>query len=227
MSGTLLLFSSRLERDAAFPEGVPAGLPHAIAGIGLVDAALGTARAVAEASPDAILFLGTCGAHRGAEIAVGDIILADDVRIGSGDVASGRMRIPSLLKSTLRADDLLAEAVIEAASEQGFTPLPRRASVSCTLGITENDDLAERLRAYDGSETENLEAFSLLAAAGGIPTAILLGVTNIVGAEGGRGWVANYGRMMRRVGSLALLAPRSRRPGAPSRQEEVVQNREI
>jgi len=203
MSRTLLLFSSDLERDAAFPDGPPVGVPSGVTGVGLVDAAIGTTRLIAEHRPDAIVFVGTCGAYPSSGLEIGDVVVASGVRIGSGDVASGRMRFPSLLPSVLNCDLVLSEIVLSCSpglAEGGRVVSGR---VACTLGVTESDELAGSLRAHDGCDAENLEAFPVLRAAGKIPTLILLGVTNHVGADGGAEWRANYRGMMNAVGSLA------------------------
>ena len=190
----LFLFSSDIERDAAFPEGAPREVRTDIAGVGLVDAAIGATRAIASASPDAIVYLGTCGAHRDARIGVGDIAAATTLRLGSGDVARGDMRIPTLLASELECDRTLTADIVERSSIERARIVP--ATVSCTVGITETDELAAALCAHDGSHVENLEAFSIARAAGAIPVAVLLAVTNIVGAGGGRDWRKNYQHAM-------------------------------
>lgn len=200
----LHLFSSDIELNAAFPDGVPDGLRVGITGVGLVDAALGASRAIAKHRPDAVVFLGTCGAHRGSGLVTGDLVVATGASLGSGDVASGRMRLPGILCSRLQTDEVLSRRFTDVAVDTGIAP--RSAWVSCTLGITENDELARALRDHDGSETENLEIFPVLRAAGDIPTAALLGVTNIVGAGGGADWAANYRSMMLMLGALAVEA---------------------
>ncbi|MEO6046423.1 MAG: hypothetical protein ABIQ57_03005 [Candidatus Kapaibacterium sp.] len=199
--GRLYLFSSELEWSAAFPDGPPDGIATAITGIGLIDAAAGTARAIDSKGPSEIVFLGTCGAHRASGLEIGDIILASDATLGSGDVASGEMRIPSLMPSSIPTDGRLTDLIAEGFAGRGIGT--RRGRISCTLGITESDRLAEILRRFDRSDAENMEAFALLRAAADIPAAVALGVTNIVGAGGGKDWLANFRVMMRRVAAIA------------------------
>lgn len=203
MSRTLLLFSSDLERDAVFPDGTLVGVPHGVTGVGLIDAAIGTSRLLSEHRPDAIVFVGTCGAYPSSGLEIGDVVVASDIRIGSGDIAAGEMRFPSLLPSVRSCDLVLSEMVLSCSS--GLVEGGRVVSgtVACTLGITESDELAGRLREFDGCDVENLEAFSVLHAAGTIPTVVLLGVTNHVGADGGAEWRVNYRRMMEIAGALA------------------------
>lgn len=197
MSRILFLFSSELERDAAFPVGVPDGALTAITGVGLIDAAIATANAVRDTNADAVVYLGTCGAHRESRIPIGAIVVAESVCISSGDVARGEMRMPSLLATRVDCDVQLGMRVARRADD-GRGAIAR-ARVSCTLGVTENDVLAGLLSSTSGCEVENLEAFSVMRAASPRPTAIVLGVTNIVGANGGRDWHANHAPMMQRL----------------------------
>ncbi|MDB5035535.1 MAG: hypothetical protein JWQ98_2776 [Chlorobi bacterium] len=198
--GRLYLFSSELERSAAFPDGPPEGIATAITGVGLIDAAAGTARAIDRKGASEIVFLGTCGAHRASGLEIGDIVLASDVSLGSGDVASGEMRVPSLMPSSIPADGRLTNLIAEGFAGRGIGT--RRGRISCTLGITETDRLADVLYGFDRSDAENMEAFAVLRAAADIPVAVALGVTNIVGAGGGKGWLANFRAMMRRVAEI-------------------------
>lgn len=194
---SLYLFSSDIERDAAFPDGLPPHESFGITGVGLVDAAIGTARLVDQHAPGSVVFIGTCGAYRGSQLVTGDLVVASDVGLGSGDVASGQMRIPALLSSWMRTDRALSELLLARVRAAGMGV--QLASVCCTLGITESDELAERLNEYNRCAVENLEAFALLRAAPDPPVGIVLGVTNFVGAGGGSDWKANYRWVMRKL----------------------------
>lgn len=197
---SLLLFSCDLERDAAFPDGIPTNIHSAIAGVGIIDAALGTARIIEQERPERIIFIGTCGAHRESGLAIGDVVIASETMLATGDVAHGWMRLPSLLKSALRTDATLMEELIAHAADRSETLIPAR--VSCTLGITEEDMLASKLNDFGFGAVENMEAFGVLRAAGDIPTGIVLGITNLVGAGGGRDWLANHKDLMRKAAGL-------------------------
>lgn len=197
MSGVLILFSSEIERVAAFPFGEPAGARIGIAGVGLVDAGIGAARLIDRFDPSCVIFAGTCGAHSGSGVERGEIVLASHVRLGSGDVSRGAMRIPTLLPSVITVDSVLNAHFASLLPE---SIVPALVDCSCTLGITEQEELATRLRDHDGSDVENLELFSILRAAGTIPAIGLMGVTNIVGPQGGSQWRESYRPMMRMVG---------------------------
>jgi nucleoside phosphorylase len=208
MSDVLILFSSDLERDAAYPDGLPEGISTGIAGVGLVDAAIGTAREIAAHQPSALIFAGTCGAYRESGLSIEDVLVAREVRLGSGDVGRKEMRYPTLLQSRLTCDEELSKIVISRSFNTGWEGSVRRGTVACTLGVTETDELAATLYEHDRCDGENLEAVSVLRAAGSIPTAIVLGVTNIVGNGGGSDWRAHYQRMMFTVGHLSAAAVR-------------------
>jgi len=196
----LYLFSSDIELHAAFPDGAPAGLPVAVTGVGLVDAAIGAVRAIERHRPAAVVFLGTCGAHRGSGLAIGDLVVASGASLGSGDVVGGRMRLPEILCSRLQTDEVLSGRFTDVMASAGTSPC--NAWVSCTLGITEDDDLAALLHEQEHAGVENLELFPVLRAAEDIPATALLGVTNIVGVGGGADWRANFRAEMLRLGRI-------------------------
>jgi nucleoside phosphorylase len=206
LSSSILLFSSDLERDAAFPDGAPAHLRTAIAGVGIIDSAIGTVRIIERERPGAVVFIGTCGAHRESGLAIGDMVIASRASLASGDVARGAMRLPSLLNAGLAADEVLMQELINRAAASGTSLKPVR--VSTTLGITEDDVLATELNDYGFGDVENMEAFAVLRAAAlaepSVPAAVLLGITNIVGPGGGRDWAANFKEMMRKAADAVI-----------------------
>ncbi|MCE2504731.1 MAG: hypothetical protein J4G05_11865 [Chlorobi bacterium] len=184
MSRRLWLFSSNLERNAAFPDGTPDGLLTGITGVGLVEAAIGTLRMIAIDEPDEIVYLGTCGAYPGSRLEIEEIISGSVVRIGSGDTLTKKMRLPGPLPSELQCDSELSGRIVDV----------KEASVVCTLGITEESELAKILSRL--GDVENLELFAVLCAAGTIPVAGFLGVTNYVGESGEKEWKENYRSVM-------------------------------
>jgi hypothetical protein len=196
MSRPLILFSHRIEQGAAFAEGAPDGVDVEIAGVGLVDAGIGAARAIDRLDPTCVIFAGTCGAHRQSGLPVGGLHLVSQAFISSGDLARAEMRIPTLLPAVITVDPDLNESF---ASAMLFDEDATAVRCSCTLGVTESDELAEML-AGSGADVENLELFAVLRAAVDRPAAALLGVTNIVGAGGGNDWRVNYGAVMSEIG---------------------------
>ncbi len=203
MSRSLLLFSSALERDAALASDTSTRMAVDTTGVGLVDAAIGTSAAIARFQPESVLYVGTCGAYPDSGLAVGDVVVVDRVLVASGDVARRWMRFPSLLSSGVDADPLLSEALAEHLSRRLDRPVPR-ACAACTLGVTENDELALLLNRTSPADVENLEAFSVVRAAGALPVAVALGVTNVVGAGGGRAWKEHFTSVLRRLAAAMV-----------------------
>lgn len=187
MSGRLYLFAAEMEQDAASPGGFTRNIAYGCCGIGLVDAAIGARTLIEKYQPDEILFLGSCGAYPDKSLIIGDIVMAASVRVGSGEITDGIVRVPSLQTSSFECVPLEGYAL----------PL---VDVVCTLGVTEDDALSRSLSRL--GDVENLELFAICRAAGEIPVTAVLGVTNLVGAEGGLEWRRNYRRVMGLVGEV-------------------------
>lgn len=191
----LYLFSSNLELDAALAGGDrPDDVD--VAGVGVVDAGIGTARALERHSPDEIVFIGTAGAFDGRGVGVGEVVVAERAIILSGDVIRGSMRLPSLLASSVDADDAFAHSLCHALTDCG-APASLR-TIGCTLGVTEDETLASTLTGWHGADAENLEAFAVLRACHDrVRCGVVLSITNIVGPNGGDGWRRNFSSGMR------------------------------
>ncbi len=179
-----LLFAAPLEMNPAIAAGVPTGWSTACVGIGPVSSAIGTAELVAQESPSALTFLGTCGAYPGSGLAIGDIVSISSVSISSGDLHANRARLPDLEQKS--RENLLVH-----------DGLPVARAV-CTLGVTEDDSLAMDLSEL--GEVEHLELFSICSASP-LPVAALLVVSNYVGANGGKEWRANLQGVMSQLGT--------------------------
>jgi hypothetical protein len=206
MTDVLLLFAAEMERAAAFPDGIPDDICAELTGVGLVDAAVGAARLIEQHKPEAVIFAGTCGAHQQSRFAIGDILIATEAALCSGDVVRAWMRFPGLLSTRLTTDQALSKIIIGRWYHTRCQAEVQRGTVSCTMGVTEDEALAQSLYEHDRTDAENLELFSVLRAAGSIPTAAALGVTNVVGPNGGRNWKANYEGSMLAIGRLAAAA---------------------
>lgn len=165
-----------------------------VVGIGLVDAALGTAQALAEVRPTRAILVGTCGVFPGARASgAPDVAVPERVVLASGGEARGVAALLGSREVALDAD--LARAL------GGPTP-----GVATTLGVTTDDGLAEALERASGCGYEHLEAFAFARACARakVPAAVALGVANVVGAAGRAEWRANEAEASRRAALRVL-----------------------
>jgi nucleoside phosphorylase len=156
------------------------GVVTRIVGVGLVEAGIGAARAVAEVGPRAVVLVGTAGAYPGGGIDVGEVVAAKRIALACPAVASGAGYLPPPLPSALLTSASLRRAL-------GC----RATDVACPLAITRTRALARRLAADTGAAVETLEAFAVARAAGKLPFAAVLGITNEVGPDAHRQWKAH------------------------------------
>lgn len=191
----LYLFSSDLELEAALAGNHrPADVD--VAGVGLVDAAIGTTRALYRHAPDEIVFIGTAGAFQGRGVSVGELVIARRAVVLSGDVARGAMRLPSLLASSVNGDEEFARSILSRLSKSGTSTSLR--TIGSTLGVTEGADLSSTLNSWEGADVENLEAFGVMRACQDrVRCVVVLSITNVVGPGGGQGWRSNFVNGMR------------------------------
>jgi purine-nucleoside phosphorylase len=145
------------------------------AGVGLVEAGIGAARAIDEVRPRAIVFVGTAGAYPPATIDIGAAVVARRVALASTAALRGDGYLPSVLPAVVETDRRL----------RGQMAVPV-ADVVCPLAITKTRALARRLAG--AGAVENLEAFAVARAAGKIPFAAVLGVSNAVGPQAHAQW---------------------------------------
>jgi nucleoside phosphorylase len=160
-------------------------LTLASVGVGLVEAAVGTARLIAEHHPGAILLVGTAGLYPGENdppalrkaAAVDGMVLLPQV------LAGGHAYLPDLVPGRARTTPALTRALCRAAKLS-------RADVACPLAITSSARAASTARRLSGCMLENLECFAVAraAASAGVPFAAVLGIANHVGAAGHREW---------------------------------------
>lgn len=172
-------------------------------GIGLVDAALGTAELVARVRPDVVLLLGTCGVFAGEapppEVIVGAALLASD-----GPTAEGRGALVGPLAEVTE----VPRALVDAAHACGAEP----ALVATSLSITTDDALAAacaraatRRAPGHAVVVEHLEALAVgrACARAGVPCLPILGVANTVGASGRAEWAARHVEASARAAAIA------------------------
>jgi nucleoside phosphorylase len=155
------------------------------AGVGLVEAGIGAARAIDEVRPRAVVFVGTAGAY-GRTHAVASAVVAGKLTLASTAALRGDGYLPAPLPTVVESDRGLRR---ELGGPVG--------DVVCPLAITKTRALARRLAA--SGELENLEAFAVARAAGTVPFAAVLGVSNAVGPAANAEW-------RRHAGSAAAAA---------------------
>jgi nucleoside phosphorylase len=157
-------------------------------GIGLVSAAVGTSIAIASHAPRCVVLVGTCGAYprRGADLAVGDVVVAHRVHLASTAAIEARGGFPAPMIVAAEADSALSHAI----GAEGARP----AGVATTLAITTDDDLANRVGDSLGCETEHLEAFAVASACARarVPFAMAFGVANRVGSRAREEWLRHH-----------------------------------
>jgi futalosine hydrolase len=164
---------------------------RAVVGVGLCEAAAGTARLIERHHPRAIVLVGTAGLYPGSEkaapkLAIGAVALGRTFHLASDAVARQTAYLPEPLPAqATSAPDLLQDLI-------AATGLPV-ADVACPVGITRAAPVAQLLRKTTGAALENLEAFAVAraAAAAGVPFIAILGIANDVGPEGNAQWRAH------------------------------------
>jgi nucleoside phosphorylase len=150
-------------------------------GIGLVAAAIGTARLLRVPLPRAVVLIGTCGVYARLDRsppALGQAV----VDVGA---LSGVVELPAAIPIVCRPDENLRAGFVR----QGLPAV----EIATTLGVTVSDTLAAEM-ARGGVEVEHLEAFSVASACqvAGVAFAAVLGVSNAVGSAGREQWRANH-----------------------------------
>ena len=173
---------------AAFPpelagldRATPAGWRVACTGVGAVEAAVATARALAEEPAARVLFLGTCGAYD-ERLAVGDLLSAAEAIATSLDEVEGRAYRPTPERTRWPAGWVL--------------PLPPY-PVAVPPAITRSTAGARALAACAAVEHLELSGVFAACAAARVPAAAGLAVANRVGPAAHEEWLANHARVSR------------------------------
>jgi nucleoside phosphorylase len=168
--GTLLL-------GAYAPE--VAGVDGRAVGVGLVAAAAGTERVIADTRPERLLVIGTAGALPGSQLAIGSIVVVARAQL----VVRAGAYVPAIRPTTIDADATFARACADALG----APLVTAAS---GVGVTSSDEEAARLAA--SAQIEHLESFAVLSvAAGRVPATCVLAIANGVGSRAHDEWRAH------------------------------------
>jgi nucleoside phosphorylase len=164
-------YPPELERLATRP-----GVVARAIGVGLVAAATGIERAIAEERPTRLLVVGTAGALPGSGLAIGAIVVATRATL----VVRPDEYVPAILQTVAEADAALAG---ECATRLGAPAV----TVASGIGITSSDAEAARLGAT--AQVEHLETFAVLAAARGrVPATAVLAIANTVGNRAQAEW---------------------------------------
>lgn len=159
---------------------------HAIpAGIGAIDAAVGTAEAIAQVSPDVVLFVGTGGSY-GPRPAVGDVAIAARIRLVSTAALREQGFLPKPMHVLDATDASLRRELLLSAGGIGLVT-----DVATPLGITTAPPLVALVAGRTNAAVENLEVFGVARAVSRarLPFGALLGITNRVGPNAHRQWV--------------------------------------
>jgi futalosine hydrolase len=148
-------------------------------GIGLVEASLGMAAALAKHKPQLVVLIGTAGSYPDRGLKIGDVVEAAEARIACPAHAEGRAALPTLMKSRVVLPDLRLASM-----------RPRRVIAGNTVSITTEDSLAWAIRDFLRADIEHLEVFAAARACelARIDFACVLGIANAVGDMGRRQW---------------------------------------
>ena len=165
-------------------------------GIGLVEASLGMAAAIAKHSPKLVMLIGTAGSYPDRGLKVGDVVEAAEARIACPAHAEGRAALPTLMKSRVVLPDLRLSSM-----------RPRRVIAGNTLSITTEDSLAWAIRDFLRADIEHLEVFAAARACelASIDFACVLGIANAVGDMGRRQWHEHHEEASKAV--VNVVAP--------------------
>ncbi len=179
--------------------GQRAGVEVVAVGVGPVEAAAGTARALALGRYRAVVNAGIAGAFRG-RATVGDALLVVEERLADfGLEGGGALSLPdgASLATTAAADPHLV------ASCAGL-PYPHARGLTVSQ-VTATAATAERFAAAYAPDVESMEGFAVLRAAelAGVPGLEVRGISNYVGDREHSGWDFRAGA---RATSRALTA---------------------
>ena len=152
-------------------------------GVGLIAAAAGTERVLAEARPERLVLVGTAGALPGAGLAIGSIVVVARAAL----IVRPGEYVPGIMPSLAEADDAWARGC----AERLQAPL---VTVASGVGITSSDEEARRIAA--SAAVEHLESFAVLSVARAhqVAATAVLAIANVVGANAHAEWKANRAR---------------------------------
>lgn len=158
----------------------------AAVGIGLPDAAAGTAFELYRHSPRAVILVGTAGAYRGRGLSIGQVVVGNKLHLVSAAVAARAGAFPAPMSVVADADPGLGAALARGALLE--------ACVATTLAITTDDGVAATVSGSVDADVEHLEAFGVAAACArhGARFGVVLGIANIVGSTARQEWILHH-----------------------------------
>jgi futalosine hydrolase len=162
--------------------------PHVemlVTGIGPVEAASATARALALSRPDAVINAGIAGGFSG-RAGVGEAYAVETDYLAELGLEDGSA-MPPLPGGARLVDRIESDAALVEAARKAGARIGSAITVSTvTMGSERAQRLAERFEA----ELEAMEGFAVLRAAAiaAVPAIELRGVSNIVGPRASSGW---------------------------------------
>jgi nucleoside phosphorylase len=168
------------------------GMEGRVLGVGPVVAGISAGAWLAEAKPEAVVLLGTCGAYPGGA-PIGSVVASARLGLGSAAVALGAGYVPMAPAELAGSWELMARC-----------PAPR-VGVLTVQAVSTSAALIAAFGAH--WQVEHMEAFAVAQACAtrGVPFLALLGVANKVGPEAHAEWVRNRERVQAGVRMFAAM----------------------
>jgi futalosine hydrolase len=171
-----------------------------VVGIGLPMAAVGSAMHLAVLRPRAALLVGTCGAYADSGVSIGEVVVADRMRLVDPSALRGASQFPEPMSIASDANRALSAGIAHAT---GARPV----DVATTLAITVDDATALGIARATGARVEHLEAHAVATAcaARGVPFGAVFGVANIVGARARDEWRVHHHEAARAAAAAVFV----------------------
>jgi hypothetical protein len=135
-----------------------------------------------------VVLVGTAGAYSGMKptLRAGSVALVDVVRLASSAVCREQAYYPPPLRDRVDLGGALTTAISDASGKSIIS------QAACPLGITKAREVSQ-LFSPDLGRIENLEAFGVVRAAElhGLPSAVVVGISNRVGPRAHDEWLAH------------------------------------
>jgi nucleoside phosphorylase len=163
-------------------------IEQAVVGVGPVEAALGTARLLANRRPGCLILVGTAGVYgpttRG--LSIGQVTVARRMTL----VSLGTARAMSYWPEPM---PIAAESTPRLRARLTRSSRATLVDVACPPAITRTETAARALARATGASVENLEAFAVARAAASqrVPFAAILAIANRVGPRAHEEWAAH------------------------------------